>query len=373
MSGTVWKLPSGEWAYRVARGRQNDGSPARRQRNGFATKREASDAMIAFLGEAARGTVVVDTKQSVETYLEAWLVSVRSSLRATTFDQYQTILRHWVMPRIGHLRLAALDVAAIQNLYTGLSKDGGRGGTGLAPSSVNSTHRILRRALDQAVEWGLLAKNPTAVRLNRPRQSGTPAAAWGLANTRKFLEANSGHRLNPLFALMLTTGMRRGEVLGLRWIDVDLDRAQLTIVQARVAVSGHVELSEPKTAAGVRIVELGDSAVALLEKHRAAEDGQGSEYVFTTPGGSPIHPQNLRRAIDSACKRAGLPPLTPKGFRHTAATCALEAGVHPKKVQEMMGHSDISITLGVYSHVVPGMHRDAADALDVALFPEESA
>lgn len=370
MSGTVWKRPDGTWAYRVAVGRKADGAPNRRQRNGFSTKREAEAALLEFLGEAHKGTVVVDTKQTLGDYLEAWLRAVESSLRPATYDQYQNVLRCWVIPRIGFKRLAAIDAPTLQNLYTGLSQDGGRFGRGLSPSSVGSTHRILRRALDQAVEWGLLGKNPAAVRIHRPRLSGAPAAAWGLEEARIFLSANRNHRLFALFALMLSTGLRRGEVLGLRWRDVDLEGRRLTIVQARVAVAGGVQLSEPKTKAGVRIVELGASTVALLDKHRAAEGGR-SEYVFTTPTGEPIHPQNLRRAVESACKRAGLPVLTPKGFRHTAATCALAAGVHPKKVQEMLGHSDIGITLGTYSHVVPGMHRDAADALDVALFPDE--
>ena len=136
MSGTVWKRPDGTWAYRVARGRRPDGTLNRRQRNGFTTKREAQDALVAYLGEAQKGTVVVSTRQTLGDYLESWLASVRSSLRPSTWDQYQNVLRCWVIPRIGHLRLDAVDPAALQNLYTGLSATGSRQGTGLAPSSV---------------------------------------------------------------------------------------------------------------------------------------------------------------------------------------------------------------------------------------------
>lgn len=372
MTGTVWKRPDGKWAYRASLGKKPDGTILRRQRNGFATKREAAEALAAVRTEAGKGGVVATSSQTVGAYLESWLASVESSVRPTTHDQYVTVLRAWVLPRIGSKRLADLRPVDVQNLYTGLSLGGKQDGTGLGASSVNTCHRILRQALDQAVAWQLLAVNPASNKLNRPKGAKVAAAHWSPDQAKEFLDATRGHRLYPCFVLMLTSGVRRGEAVGLRWQDVDLDRRQITVVHTRVVSGGRVISSTPKTDAGIRVVELGASTTAALEKHQANAprlDG----YVFLSPRGAPLHPDTLRHAVDAAARKAGLPPLTPKGFRHTAATCALASGVHVKKVQEMLGHSNIQITLDTYSHVIPGQHRDAADAIDAALFPEEEA
>ncbi len=374
MSGKVWKREDGTWCYRVAIGKKADGTVNRRQRNNFATKKAADIALDELMSDYRAGDVVASTNQTLAEYLDSWLIAKEPSIRPTTFAQYETSIRTWVIPNLPlNLKLVDVEPRHIQNLYTHLAKAGRKDGKGLAPRSIEVTHRALNQALAQAVAWRTgLKRNPCAAenKIIRPRKSTLPAPAWGPLDAKKFLEANKNHRLYPLFVVMISTGLRRGEALGLRWENVDFDARRLTVLEARVSLHGKSTVSEVKTRSGVRQVNLNPDVLAILAKHRANTTST-SDHVFTGLHGLPIHPQNFRRDIVAACKRAGLAPLTPKGFRHTAATVALKSGVHPKKVQEMLGHANLTITMDVYSHLIEGMDRDASDAMGVALFDHD--
>jgi integrase len=246
---------------------------------------------------------------------------------------------------------------------------------GLDKRTVNYVHTITHRAFKDAVRWGRLARNPADV-TNPPHggQKSDGIQAWNTATLRSFLElsARSGDRLHALWLLLATTGMRRGEALGLRWSDVDLDAGRLRVVQTVIQTRSAVSIGEPKTARGRRPIALDKGTVQVLREHRRkmleermlvgpVYDDRG--FVFHKPDGSWLHPDAVSEAFLRRVNAYGLTRISLHGLRHTWATIALERGIHPRVVQERFGHSTISITLGMYSHVGPTLHDDAAEQI----------
>jgi len=245
----------------------------------------------------------------------------------------------------------------------------------LDPRTVNYVHTILHRAFKDAVRWGRLHRNPCdAADPPRGGQKSDGFQVWDAPTLRRFLETSgaSGDRLHALWVLLATTGMRRGEALGVRWSDVDLDAGRLSVVQTIISVRGKVMIGEPKTARGRRPIALDPSTVAVLRAHRrrmleermlAGADFTDEGLVFHRPDGKCLRPEGVSNTFKRRAKQLGLPPLTLKGLRHTWATLALEQGIHPRVVQERLGHSTIAITLGIYSHVAPTLHDEAAELI----------
>lgn len=247
--------------------------------------------------------------------------------------------------------------------------------TKLDPRTVNYVHTILHRAFKDAVRWGRLARNPSdAASPPSGRAKSDGFDAWDADSLRRFLShvSATGDALHPLWVLLATTGMRRGEALGLRWSDVDLDAGRLRVVQTIIQVRSKATVGEPKTARGRRPIALDVGTVAVLREHRrrsleqrmlvgpAFED---RDLVFHQPDGSCLKPDAVSAIFLRRVRAAGVRPLTLKGLRHTWATLALERGIHPRVVQERLGHSTIAITLGIYSHVAPTLHDDAAELI----------
>jgi integrase len=229
------------------------------------------------------------------------------------------------------------------------------------------------------VRWGRLTRNP-ADAADAPKSDGVQS--WDAATLRQFLAASSasGDRLHALWVLLATTGMRRGEALGLRWSDVDLDAGRLRVVQTIIQVRSKVTIGEPKTARGRRPVALDAGTVAILREHRrrsveermlVGPDFEDRGLVFHYPDGSYLKPDAVSATFERRVRRAGVPALTLKGLRHTWATLALERGIHPRVVQERLGHSTIAITLGIYSHVAPTLHDEAANVVASLILEQE--
>lgn len=243
---------------------------------------------------------------------------------------------------------------------------------GLAPKTVHYVHTILHRAFRDAVRWGRLGRNPAdAADPPKPGSRNRGAVkAWTAEQLGDFLQRSSEDRYGPLWHLLASTGMRRGEALGLRWRDVDLEGGVAAVHQTLIVVDHQVQLGQPKTTSGVRSIDLDGDTVAVLREHRRAQleermlMGAGwrdHDLVFARPTGEPYHPDRISREFSRRVARWGLPTISVHGLRHTWATLALRAGVHPRVVQERLGHSTIAITLEIYSHVTPGMGRDAAE------------
>jgi len=250
---------------------------------------------------------------------------------------------------------------------------------GLDRRTVNYVHTILHRAFKDAVRWGRLARNPaSAADPPRAGQRSDGVHAWDAATLRTFLARSreSGDRLHAVWVLLATTGMRRGEVIGMRWKDVDLDKGRVRVVQTITQIRSQVAVGEPKTAQGRRSIALDDATVSVLREHRKAmleerllvgSDFSDEGLVFHEPDGSKLRPDAVSGRFIRRVNQYGLPRLTLHGLRHTWATLALEQGIHPRVVQERLGHSTIAITLGIYSHVTPTLHDEAAERVAALL------
>jgi integrase len=277
-----------------------------------------------------------------------------------------------IVPHLGSLRLEKVTGATLNALYAKLALEGKRDGKkGLAPRTVHHVHVCLHRAFRDAVRWGRLFRNPFDA-ADPPKVAGPGSRqmkTWTAEQVRAFLEATKGDRLYPLWRLLCLTGMRRGEVLGVKWDDVDFEVGCLAVRRSLIPLGGEVIVSEPKTARGRRSIALDPDTIEVLKAQAARqleeqqEWGEGwtdSGYLCTKEDGTAYHPEVVSRYFRAAVKAAKLPAISPHVLRHTHATLALRAGIHPKVVSERLGHANISITLDTYSHAIPAMQGEAA-------------
>lgn len=355
------------WSYLVDLPVGPDGKRRQRGKGGFRTKAEANAALALLLSEVATGHVVDPHKQATGAYLREWLSNASQSLQPNTVAQYTVAVEKWLIPELGHVRLMDLTPATVQAAINGLSA------RGLSPRSVRVAYGVLNRALRTAVSWRFLPRNPCDADLNLPAKAHTEMLAWDPYEARTFIKYAAGEHDEPLWMLLLSTGLRRGEALGLRWSDVA--ETHLEVKQALIVVDGKVMLSEPKTKTSRRAVALSPPARAALRRQRLVQEedreAAGSAWkdsglVFTNSLGGFLHPSNLRRPFDRACKAAAVRRLRIHDLRHSFATIALDQGVHPKLVQEMLGHTSIEMTLGIYSHTTSELHASAADKIGEA-------
>jgi integrase len=257
----------------------------------------------------------------------------------------------------------------LQRLY----KD--RQGAGLSATSVHHLHAVVHRALDQAARWGYVARN-VADLVTPPRMTRLQVHAFSPEESRTLLDAAQGNRLEALYVLALSTGMRQGELLALKWADIDLDGSMIQVKATLQRTRDGFAFLEPKTAKSRRQVALTRAAVAALRRHKVSQleerlrcpYWQDAELVFASEVGTPIEVSNLiRRSFQPLLAGAGLPRIRFHDLRHTAATLMLGQNVNVKVVSEMLGHSQIAVTLDLYSHVTPTMQRQAVEALDAVL------
>ncbi|MEM9653708.1 MAG: tyrosine-type recombinase/integrase [Actinomycetota bacterium] len=363
------------WAFVVELPR-DPATGRRRQKwfSGYATRREAVAAREQVRADLRSETYVERSRQSVHAFLDDWLAAIEPTIRPATMESYERYLRLHVRPRIGAVLLPDLDPVIINKMYAELLRSGRRDGNGgLKPRTVRYIHTILRRALRDAVRWGRLARNP--VDLADPPGSAQAAApemaTWDAATLGRFLELSRSSEdfYYPAWHFLATTALRRGEVLGLRWSDLSNDNRRVSIRQTLVCVSHRIEFSTPKTAKGRRAVVLDENTTDMLighrhgqaEAHRLLGVSSTEDLVFCLRDGRPIHPERFSREFDRRIQRWGLPRIRLHDLRHTWATLALEAGIHPKVVSERLGHANIGITLDTYSHVTRSMQEEAAD------------
>jgi integrase len=356
----------------------------RRQKwhSGYRTRREAERARVELLAKLDVGAYVEPSRATFGEFLLEWLGTIEPTVRPSTLYSYRRNVTLHVVPRVGSTKLTRIDAGVLNGLYAVLLADGRHDGAGgLSPRTVRYVHTIVHRALKDAVRWGRLARNPAdAADPPRAREADKVAPnTWSARELRRFLELShaADDRYYPAWVTLATTGARRGEVLGLRWRDVDLEVGRLSIVQTVTAIRHEVNFSTPKTARGRRAVSLDTGTVAALREWRARQAmerlalGPGycdHDLVFAKVTGEPLHPERFSREFDRRVERWSLPKMTLHGLRHTWATLALEAGVHPRVVQERLGHSAIAVTLQTYSHVTPTLHADAAELIAGRVF-----
>ena len=321
------------------------------------TKEDARRKLRKARGDADRGIVADGGNVKLSAYLARWLNdSVRGSVKPITYESYEMLVNKHVGPALGNVRLSNLTPAHLQGFYRSKLD------AGLSPRTVQYLHVVLHRALKQALRWGLVPRN-VAEAVDPPKVPKKDVTPLSPDQARALLEATRGDRLEALYVLAVHTGMRQGELLALRWEEVDLD-------------AGVLRVRGTKTARSRRTVKLSQSAVDALTNHltrqlgeidRAGDSWRENGLVFATEVGTSLNRHNLtQRSFRPLLAKAGLPQIRFHDLRHTCATLLLSRGVHAKFVQELLGHSTIAITLDTFSHVLPQMGSSTADAMDDA-------
>ena len=335
------------------------------------TRQECARKLTKAMSDRDGGLVFDAGSLTVGEYLNRWLKDVKDTVRESTYERNDQLVRLHIRPALGRIKLKALTIAHARWFYRE------RLNSGLAPATVHKIHIVLHKALKAAVADGLTPRN-VAAGLKLPRITREEIDPLSPEETRRLLDAASGDRLQALYVLAIATGLRQGELLALKWEDVDLERGVLRVRRTLTRVGGKVSLGEPKTKNSRRSVNLTAAALQAVQSHLSRQleemERMGSLYrpgslVFANEVGGIINPSNLRnRSFARLLKRAGLPPDTRfHDLRHTCATLLLSRNVNPKIVSEMLGHSSIAITLDTYSHVLPTMQESAIRALEDVL------
>ena len=340
------------------------------------TCKEAQEKLRKALYEVQQNTFIAAPQQTLAQFCTDWLENTqRQSVRPRTYERYEEMMRLHILPTLGRHKLQNLSAQHVQAFYAQKVKEG------LSPTTVVGFHSLLHKALDTAVKWNLLARNVCDV-VTPPREQQFEVSALTLDQILKLLEVVEGHRFEALFKLALATGMRRGEIMGLKWQDIDFVKGTLQVrrilsrIPSKLPGKGYEE-AEPKTQKSRRTIIIASFALRALKKHhlRQAEEKlkagpywQEHDYVFCTSLGTHLNPtKDILRTLKTFLKEAALPDIRFHDLRHSAATLLLSLGVHPKVVQEILGHSLISMTMDIYSHVLPSMHQDAINKLNTAI------
>ena len=424
MKGTVYQRGK-TWTYRF-RSPERDPSTGDYpwiSKGGFVTKKEAWTACREAMREADRGRVVRPSTRTVAQFLAEWFTAIEPSIDATTWQNWKDYAQAYVIPRIGGQGLQNLDEPQLLKLYGKLLAEGRvkrdrnsemyaywsdrvakgenptarevsdackttihaaraavrryRSGVipkqmtgGLAPKTVRNIHAMIHRALVDAVAWRYIAYNP-ASNIKPPKRPRKRRMVWSADQIQAFLMSVQRDRFAALFLLELTTGIRRGQICGLKWSAVDLDAGEITVHDSRVVVAGHArDKAGGKTENADQTISIDRATAAALRRWRERQDGEREffgadyhpgDYVFTFEDGRPPHPDTIRQRFDRLAAAAGLSRITFHDLRHSYATGALKAGVSPKILSERIGHADVGFFLQTYAHVITNDDREAAE------------
>jgi integrase len=368
--GSIYKRKDGQWTASLMVGRRADGKPDRRVVYGK-TRAEVQHKLDDLRRRVADGLVTEPTRLTVDDFLTQWLRdSVTPSSRANTVATYSSLTRTHVLPRLGALKLSALRPAHLQALYAAMLA------AGKSPATVRLVHAMVHRAFDQATKWNYLARNPAGA-VDPPAEQRQEMQTLDPDQVRALIAGAeaAGDRWAALWRLLVDTGARIGEALGLTWADVDLDRGGIAIrhTLTRVDAVGTPRFNEPKTARSVRTVTLTPATEAALRVHRARQAADRlaagpvwADYglVFASQVGTARTRSAALYAFRVALTRAGLPAgLRLHDLRHTSATLMLLTGTPARVAADRLGHSSVGITLDRYSHVTPTMEADAVNRL----------
>ncbi len=375
----VYKDTKGNWYFKASTHKDPlTGKWAQVTRRGFATAADASEAREALLREVeAQPSATVSgltVRAMVEQYLDECEAGER--LAAKSLFDYRHYLDDYIDPWIGSLKVRELTADVVASWQHKLATEGGtKSGRGLSPNTIRLARAPLNGALKQAVAMGLLPANPLAS-VPRPKSRRSVPKHWSPDEARHFLALHEDDRLWPVWAFLLGSGLRIGELVFLRWPNVDLEAGLVRVNEFATVLGYDVHRSTGKSREAIRTVDVDAHLVEVLrmqrrlqaeEELRAAEY-EVSDYVFTKERGGAYHPQYLSRLLGKISVEVGLPRLTAHGLRHTSATLMLASGIPPKVAAERLGHADTTLFSNLYSHVTPTRQREAAERIGVALF-----
>lgn len=371
MSGlpAPYQRADGRWTAQVSVGYVN-GKRARKTVYGK-TAAECRKKLIEVLHGQQNGQAPMDERTTLATFLPRWLEAIAPSLRPHTRRFYGDQVRLHLIPRLGSLPIARITPEQVQQFVNAKSAEG------LSPRMVRHLRSTLRAALNQAVEWQLIPRNPAAVRIRLPQPEDREVNALTADEVKALLSVSARvpNRWHALWVVAVYLGLRQSEILGLRWSSIDWTNGNLRVDKQLQRVDGRLVLTEPKTRGSVRTLPMPLTVAAALRDHAALQDvaRQGNNvyrldgYVFATANGTPIDPRNLIREWHALLRRAGLRRIRFHDLRHTAATLMLAAGVDIKLVAETLGHRDATMILRVYGHVLPHQRNEAAQKMEAIL------
>ncbi len=348
----------------------------RLSKGGFATEKAAQTALNDLVPKVQHGGFVAPTRITLREFaIDKWLPAMKSTVRPSTALSYEGHVRAHIVPELGALKMEKVTAPRIQALYSKLLEEPrAEEKEPLSPTTVRHIAMTLHRLFADAVKWGMLQRNP-ADSADPPKTARAEMKVWSIDQLRTFLEARAEDRLHGVWYLAAHTGMRRGEVLGLKWSDVDLEGGKLSVQRSLVGVGYEVKVSEPKSGRG-RVIALSASDVEILkaeaakqldEQSAAKEAWQDTGYVFTRVDGRAWHPDRVSKLFGEAVAAAKVAEIRFHDLRHSHASHLLSAAVHPKIVAERLGHSSIAITLDTYSHLIPAMQEDAVARLEALM------
>jgi len=375
MKGHIRERSAGHFAIVLEIRDPETGKRKRKWHSFEGTKREAQIERSRLIAELTGGAYVEPARTTLAAFLDRWLDHVKTQVSPRSYERYCELARKNIMPLLGGVMLSRLQPAMISRAYS-LALAGGRCDRtgGLAPRTVHHMHRILRQALQQAVIWGVLARNPAGA-VRPPKTERTALETYDVAQTAELLDSMRATRMFMPVALAVLCGLRRGEIAALRWRNVDLSTAQISVVESAEQTKEAVRYKEPKSGRA-RTVALSETMVEELRAHRLAQTQEllrlgvrisDDTFVVAQVDGNPLQPRSITHEWVRLISRAALPRIRFHDLRHAHATHLLASGVHPKVASERLGHSQVGITLNLYSHVLPGMQADAASRVDVAL------
>ena len=372
MKGHLRERSPGHWAIIIDLRDPETGKRKRKWHSFRGTKREAQVECARLISEMKGGTYLEPSKTTVAQLLERWLDHAKSQVSPRTHERYCEIVRKNIVPALGAVLLNKLRPAQISAAYGKALANGRRDGTGgLAPTTVVYMHRLIKQALGQAVRWELLSRNP-ADAVDPPKIERGSLTTYDMTQTVKLLEELRGSRLRLPVLLGVMCGLRRGEIVALRWSHMDLAAGKMTVVESAEQTAAGIRYKPPKSGRG-RTVALSAMVTIELRQHRLAQAEEllrlgvrqsDATYVYTRQDGEPMQPRSLSQMWSAITTT--LPRIRFHDLRHAHATHMLAAGIHPKVASERLGHSRVGITLDLYSHVLPGMQEDAAARVDEA-------
>jgi len=361
--GSIFQRKDGRWAASIT-------LEGRKRKTFYGkTRREVQEKLKTALHEQQQGKLATGPQQTVRQYLEQWLEEVhKTTIRLSSYHKYRKLLNRHILPALGHIQLQKLSPQLMQAFYTRKLEEG------LSPSTIHVIHAFMHKGLENALRWGLVSRNVCDV-VSPPRQIHHEIQPLTIEQAKRLLEKARGHRLEALLTLAITGGIRRGELIGLRWQEVSFEEHSLYIHHTvdRISGKGYVE-SEPKTARSRRKIMLPSFVVELLKQHRVYQEEvrlkagaawQENDLVFCNRHGGYLHPTHLYEMFQQLLEDAGLPHRRFHDLRHGAATILMAMGIHVKVVQELLGHSNAALTLNVYGHVLPSLQKEAMEKWDM--------
>ena len=356
------------------------GERKRKYKTVTGTKKEADQALRRFITELERGEYIEDNNITVSDWLQKWLeVYIVPTVSPTTLVGYKGMIRRYIDPLIGHLQVQEMNALAVQ-IWVNKLKVSPSSGEPLTAGTIKHTYHVLRGAMDKAVQAGLIHRSPCAG-IQLPKGEKKKPVIYDETQIQQLLDFARGTEMELIIDLELCMGMRRGELLGLQWQDVNWEKNQIHIIRSRVAVDGKSVVKQPKTESGTRTLDVPEILMKKLksykvkcmeQKIRVGRRLVEEDFIIVHPDGKPIYPEYVSQMFTKLQKRANLPKCRFHDLRHLCASIMVKQGVEVKVAQERLGHKDITTTMNIYAHVLPGSAREAAEKIGQLVYKDQA-